>query len=46
MEFLTITLDNYGLEIEAEWAYLALDWKILLAVALLIVGRKIWKVLK
>lgn len=43
---MVVELNSYGFCLDSDWFYIALNWKLIIATAILIVGFKIWKVLR
>ena len=42
-KFLGIEFNNYGIEIDGAWIYLALSWKLIATATILFVGYKFYK---
>lgn len=40
---MSIELNNYGLCVDSDMFYIAIDWKVIIISALVIVGVKLWK---
>jgi hypothetical protein len=40
---MSIELNDYGFCVDSDWFYVALDWKVIIISAVLIVGVKLWK---
>jgi hypothetical protein len=40
---MTLELNNYGLELDTNWCYVALSWQLLITATLLVVAYKIYK---
>jgi hypothetical protein len=40
---MSIELNDYGFCVDSDWFYIALDWKVIIISAVLIVGVKLWK---
>ena len=40
---MTIEFNDYGIEIDSAWTYIALSWQILLTASILFVGYKFYK---
>jgi hypothetical protein len=40
---MSIELNEYGFCVDSDWFYIALDWKVIIISAVLIVGVKLWK---
>jgi len=42
-KFLGIELDNYGIQIDSNWIYLALSWKLIATATILFIGYRFYK---
>ena len=42
-KFLGIELDNYGIQIDSNWVYLALSWQLIATAVLVVIGWKVYK---
>ena len=42
-KFVGIKINEYGIEIDGAWIYLALSWQLLLTATILFVGYKFYK---
>jgi hypothetical protein len=40
---MSIELNEYGFCVDSDWFYIALDWKMIIVSAIVIVGVKLWK---
>jgi len=40
---MSIELNNYGFCVDSDWFYIALDWKVIILSAIVIIGVKLWK---
>lgn len=40
---MSIELNNYGFCVDSDWFYIALDWKVIIISAVVIIGIKLWK---
>jgi hypothetical protein len=40
---MSIELNDYGFCVDSDWFYVALDWKVIIISAVLIIGVKLWK---
>jgi hypothetical protein len=40
---MSIELNEYGFCVDSDWFYIALDWKVIIISAVLIIGVKLWK---
>ena len=40
---MTIEFNHYGICVDSEWFYIALDWKLLATAALVFVGYKVYR---
>jgi hypothetical protein len=40
---MSIELNEYGFCMDSDWFYVALDWKVIIISAVLIIGIKLWK---
>ena len=42
-KILGIELDNYGIQIDSNWLYLALSWQLIATAVLVVIGWKVYK---
>jgi hypothetical protein len=40
---MSIELNEYGFCVDSDWFYIALDWKMIIVSAIVIIGVKLWK---
>ena len=40
---MSIELNEYGFCVDSDWFYVALDWKVIIISAVLIIGVKLWR---
>jgi hypothetical protein len=40
---MSIELNEYGFCVDSDWFYIALDWKVIIISAVVIIGVKLWK---
>ena len=40
---MSIELNEYGFCVDSDWFYIALDWKMIIVSAIVIIGIKLWK---
>jgi len=40
---MSIELNDYGFCMDSDWFYVALDWKLIIVSAIVIIGVKLWK---
>ena len=40
---MSIELNEYGFCVDSDWFYIALDWKVIIISAVVIVGIKLWR---
>jgi len=40
---MTLELNGYGLCLDSDWFYVALDWKLITLTALVVIGYKVYK---
>ena len=40
---MTLEINGYGICLDSDWFYIALDWKLITLTALVIIGYKIYK---
>jgi hypothetical protein len=40
---MNIELNDYGFCVDSDWFYIALNWKVIIISAVLIIGVKLWK---
>lgn len=40
---MSIELNDYGFCVDSDWFYIALDWKVIILSAIVIIGVKLWK---